>query len=100
MFIFNGAKAFVFGGLGTRRGVVSFELKSEVNLIFTFVEGNRNTHLKTNTNTILKQNTSTSKIGLKVLKKLTYEGDSFNGGAPRLVKTPSTKMPFLPLQDK
>lgn len=83
MFIFNGAKAFVLGGLGTRRGVVSLELRSEVNLIFTFVEGNLSTHLKTNTtlNTIFKQNTSTFNIRLKVFEKVDLRGRQFQWGS-------------------
>ena len=43
--ILSDEKFFVaFGGLGTRRG--TFSSKSEVNQIFTFVEGNRSTHLR------------------------------------------------------
>lgn len=49
MLIFKGANVFVFGGLGTRLGVVSFELSSDVNLIFTLVEGNLNTQLQPQT---------------------------------------------------
>lgn len=98
MLIFNGANVFVFGGLGTRLGVESFELSSDVNLIFTLVEGNLNTQLQTQTHEVYTCSDKTAISKLEDCQKLTYDGESFNGGAPRLVKTPSTKMPFLPLQ--
>lgn len=100
MLIFKGANVFVLGGLGTRLGVESFELNSEVNLILTLVEGNLSTHLQAK---IHKVYTCVFKLAIlkrESKKSLTYDGESFNGGAPRLVKTPSTKMPFFPLQDK
>ena len=41
--IFSEGLAAFFGGLGTRRG--TFSSNKEVNQIFTFVDGNRSTHL-------------------------------------------------------
>lgn len=49
MLIFKGANIFVLGGLGTRLGVMSLELSSELNLILTFVEGNLSTQLQEKT---------------------------------------------------
>ena len=45
MFIRSGGNSFVLGGLGTRLRVLS--LTKDVNRTFTFVDGNRNTQLKT-----------------------------------------------------
>ena len=73
MLIFNGANnVFVLGGLGTRRGTPSFELSSEVNRIFTFVEGNLNTHLKANT-TKLKYRTQIA-LKLKLFERIDLRG--------------------------
>lgn len=50
MFIFNGGKTFVRGGLGTRTTLFGeFSLTSEVNRILTFVDGKRRMHLKMRT---------------------------------------------------